>query len=263
MKIISLIDNECSIKGLKKAHGLSMYIEVDDLKVLFDVGRDKKFLYNAEKLGVDIREVDILVISHGHIDHGGALDHFLKVNSKAKVYAHKNVFGDYYAKALGIHVYIGLNNVYKNNERIVYVDGECRINDDIVLFGCEGEVDKNSELYVREGAVYRKDQFDHEIAMVINKGGGVLVSGCSHKGIVNYYNEGKKYFGGLAYVFGGYHLKSYIKGSGDTSSIIEMINASDAKYYTCHCTGVKPYNKLREAVGEKVEYFSTGNIIEI
>ncbi|MGL4788249.1 MAG: MBL fold metallo-hydrolase, partial [Cetobacterium sp.] len=72
------MENKSSNKELAKEHGLSLYIETKGLKILFDVGESKKFWKNAEKLGLNLEEVNYLILSHGHKDHGGGLSYFLK-----------------------------------------------------------------------------------------------------------------------------------------------------------------------------------------
>ncbi len=69
INIVSLVENrsEC---GCRTAHGLSLFIETPRHKILFDVGKDDTFVENAERLGIEIESVDIVIISHGHYDHG-------------------------------------------------------------------------------------------------------------------------------------------------------------------------------------------------
>ena len=71
MKIISLVENTTKSE-LKAKHGLSLYIETKKHKILFDLGPDKTLFENAVKRNIDISKVDTVIISHGHIDHGGA-----------------------------------------------------------------------------------------------------------------------------------------------------------------------------------------------
>ena len=84
MIIKTLVENTSISKDFGNEHGLSLYIETNALKILFDVGASKLFLKNAEKLGVNITDVDFLVISHGHYDHGGGLKIFLKKIQKQR-----------------------------------------------------------------------------------------------------------------------------------------------------------------------------------
>ncbi|MDD2234946.1 MAG: MBL fold metallo-hydrolase [Desulfitobacteriaceae bacterium] len=88
MLIKTLVENISISKDFGNEHGLSLYIETKKHKILFDVGASELFLQNAKKLDVNITDVDILVISHGHYDHGGGLKVFLQENSAATVYLH-------------------------------------------------------------------------------------------------------------------------------------------------------------------------------
>ena len=98
MKIITLVENRTTSKEYKCKHGLSLYIETSNQKILFDMGPNNYYLQNAKKLDVKIEDVDLAVISHGHFDHGGGLGSFLKVNDKAKVYLSKKAFCKHYKK---------------------------------------------------------------------------------------------------------------------------------------------------------------------
>ena len=97
MLIKTLVENTAISKDFGSEHGLSLYIETKKHKILFDVGASELFLQNAKKLGVNIADVDFLVISHGHYDHGGGLKTFLKENTKAEVFLHRLAFEKHYA----------------------------------------------------------------------------------------------------------------------------------------------------------------------
>lgn len=74
MKITVLSDNNDK-KGFQSEHGLSFYIEKIDKNILFDTGASNIFLRNDEILGVNIKDVDTVVLSHGHFDHGYGLNY--------------------------------------------------------------------------------------------------------------------------------------------------------------------------------------------
>ncbi len=97
MIIKTLVENTSISKEYGSEHGLSLYIETQGQKVLFDVGASGLFLENAKKLDVNIADVDFLVISHGHYDHGGGLGTFLQENTKADVFIHRLAFEKHYA----------------------------------------------------------------------------------------------------------------------------------------------------------------------
>ncbi len=112
MIITSLVENTSSC-GLGFEHGLSLHIELQhgwsdtrsceteisgsDISILFDMGQGSLFAENAQQLGISIEDVDLAVISHGHYDHGGGLETFLQLNSKAPVYIHTHAFEPHYS----------------------------------------------------------------------------------------------------------------------------------------------------------------------
>lgn len=66
MKVTALVENT-SRAGLPVEHGLSLHIRLDDgWQILFDMGQRRLFADNAERLGIDLADVDLAVISHGH-----------------------------------------------------------------------------------------------------------------------------------------------------------------------------------------------------
>ena len=107
MKLITLMENTTTRDDLVCEHGLSLYIEAGDLRILFGAGQSAAFADNAEKLGVDLSAVDLCILSHGHYDHGGGIARFLEVNDHAPVYVSRHAFGDFY-NAEG--KYIGLDS---------------------------------------------------------------------------------------------------------------------------------------------------------
>ena len=82
MRITTLVENTKISDEYENKHGLSFHIETEKHNILFDLGPKNTFLTNAKKLNINLEEVDIVVISHGHNDHGGGLEEFLKINNK-------------------------------------------------------------------------------------------------------------------------------------------------------------------------------------
>lgn len=74
LKITTLIENMPGEDArLKFEHGLSLYIEFDGRKILFDTGQTGDYIENAELLGIDLKEIDTFIVSHGHYDHSGGV----------------------------------------------------------------------------------------------------------------------------------------------------------------------------------------------
>ena len=86
MRIINLIENTEGSMGCAYAHGLSFYVETKKHKLLMDLGPSEETLKNAEKLGIDLTQVDTVILSHGHYDHSGGIMAFTKINPDAVIY---------------------------------------------------------------------------------------------------------------------------------------------------------------------------------
>lgn len=71
-------------------HGLSLYVECDGLKLLFDTGETDVYLKNAAKMGIDLRNIDIVALSHHHYDHVGGIKYFPVHKTKKSNWLRKN-----------------------------------------------------------------------------------------------------------------------------------------------------------------------------
>lgn len=274
MKVVTLLENRTISKEYKCKHGLSLYIETSNHKILFDTGADQSFAYNASKLGVNLEDIDIAVISHGHYDHGGGLETFLKLNSKAKIYIGKGAFDNHLVKVFGIIKYnIGLKKHLINSNRFVFVDGLMKIDDNLTLFGdIKGNklLPKGNDRLLKEISKdsIKKDDFDHEINLLINENNKYnLFCGCAHKGIINIIERTKDIIDrDLNTVIGGFHLMRTNIKNPDSKVFLNnlsanLISSNVNKYHTCHCTGEQAYDYLCNTMSNLNE-LKTGMVIE-
>lgn len=258
MKIITLAENTCKTEQFEAEHGLSLYIEACGKRILFDMGQTDMFSRNAEKLGVKLSDVDIAVLSHGHYDHGGGLEKFLEINKKALVYINENAFFKYYN---GTEKYIGLKTHLKDNERIVLVKDEHKICDFLTLYSCNDRQRKfewgSFGLNEKKGIEFEPDKFLHEQYLLIEENGKkVLISGCSHKGILNIAD----WFSPDVLV-GGFHFSS-LALDYNLKKYAEILNGHKTAFYTCHCTGREQFLFMKEFM-DKLYYISSGDVVEI
>ena len=131
MRIVTLMENTSCREDLTAEHGLSLYIETGEYRILFDAGQTGAFADNAEKLGIDLSKVDLAVLSHGHYDHGGGLRRFLEINKTAPVWMNPHAFGEHYN---GSEKYIGLDPALAKSGRIRYAENERTIGPGMTLF---------------------------------------------------------------------------------------------------------------------------------
>jgi len=87
MEYCVLVENHEEVRDIKAEHGLSIFFSKGGKKILFDTGQSSLFLKNAEKMGVDLSDLDYVVLSHGHYDHTGGL-RFMPEGCKAVLIAH-------------------------------------------------------------------------------------------------------------------------------------------------------------------------------
>ncbi|NMD38553.1 MAG: MBL fold metallo-hydrolase [Christensenellaceae bacterium] len=273
MIIKTLVENTAISENFCSEHGLSLYIETKDNKILFDVGASELFLKNAKKLDVNIADVDFLVISHGHYDHGGGLETFLQENKKAKVFIHQLAFEQYYSVRQNDElVFIGIDKELKQNKQIVLTSDNFSISDDMQIFSNvvakESRPNSNRGLLKEHEGQMLSDTFAHEQNLIIKEDEKtLLITGCAHNGIINILEHFKKLKGRMPdYVIGGFHLssRSYGNESPETiDKISKYLMDTKAKFYTCHCTGIEPYNRLKAAMGNSIDYLSSGRQINI
>lgn len=273
MKIVTLVENTTSSPDLRCKHGLSLYIETAGHKILFDLGPNGLFAENAKKLNVDLAKVDTVVISHGHKDHGGGLKTFLEINKTAKIYIRKQALAPHYIKVLGLPFGVGVDASVADESRFVFTDEITKIDEELMLFsGVSTEQffsESNRVLFAKKQGKIVADTFDHEHNLLITENDKkVLVAGCSHAGIVNIQRKAEVVAGQkMSALIGGFHLynpptKKY-ESATFINEVAEELAKTEAVYYTGHCTGVKAYDRMKNTLGERLQYLSTGSIIEI
>jgi 7,8-dihydropterin-6-yl-methyl-4-(beta-D-ribofuranosyl)aminobenzene 5'-phosphate synthase len=275
MKLATLMENTSRSTEYRCAHGLSLYLETEKARVLFDMGPDRMFLDNAKKLGIDPGAVDLAVLSHGHYDHGGGLRAFLECNHRAKVYLHRGVFGDYYAlRSGGAAEYIGLDPTLQEfADRFVVTEGVTALSGQLTLF--DGVPDRfggmaaSAKLQERTPDGFRPDDFSHEQNLLITEGGrAVVIAGCAHRGIVNIRERAAGILGREPDVMiGGFHLFELPAGDAESDRLIDRTGRAlltgRTVYYTGHCTGEYACARLETILGPRLHRLSAGAVFEI
>lgn len=261
MRITALVD-DCGNGICRTVHGLSLYAETESHKILFDVGPDDTLFLNAEKLGIDLKNVDTVIISHGHNDHGGALRKTLEFNDKAKVFIQRRAFANYISYSTGNARFIGLDASLSDNPRIITVENDYRIDEELSLITAYDNYIVggafNEGLFCGE----KKDRFDHEQHLLIeNNDKTVLITGCAHCGV----NAVMKKAGShsIDYLIGGLHLpdKFYSEDLLDKVSE-ELSQYKNTEFIACHCTGEKAFSYLKRSL-RNLRRIKCGDSLEI
>jgi 7,8-dihydropterin-6-yl-methyl-4-(beta-D-ribofuranosyl)aminobenzene 5'-phosphate synthase len=282
MRITTLVENSrlAERPDLFTEHGLALSIQNDGEHILFDTGASAKLLENAASLAINLETVQHVVISHHHYDHGGGLAAFVSVNSHAPVYLRQSATEDIYSrrKRRKYH-YAGLDTTLFQQypHRFNFVSEFTQINPREFLIT---EIAKsfptprgNRRLFVKQGGRYIRDDFAHELIMVMKERDELIVfTGCAHNGVLNMLETVVNRFPDMRIraVIGGFHLVGMPKFDPFNRGQRELENIAHAlgKYpiqsiYTGHCTGENAYNVLKDILGNKVNPIRTGVTIEL
>ena len=278
MKIKTLVENNSKNENLKSEHGLSLYIETENHKILFDTGQSDLFIRNAETLNIDLTKVDIVVISHGHYDHLGGLIYFLELNKTAKVYLKKEIFDfQYFSIRKELKKHIGYSpDLLEYKNRFVLLESELHMLDNmffITKFDNNYQLPKGNRILFKEKDTNLiQDDFKHELIFVINSLNELYVfCGCAHNGILNTISTVKRLLSqeSINMVIGGFHLieqnefvetesEQEIKAIGEELKRI----VPNTIFYTGHCTGNESFKIMSKILEHNLQKLTTGLGIE-
>jgi 7,8-dihydropterin-6-yl-methyl-4-(beta-D-ribofuranosyl)aminobenzene 5'-phosphate synthase len=263
MKWTVLSDNRSCDSSLETEHGLSILLQTERHHVLLDTGASDVFVRNAERMGIDLRVVDYVFISHGHSDHVGGLCNFLNVNDKAKVIVSPDaVSGQFYSKRKCLHS-ITAQWPEEMQERLLMVDTSCEIADGLqVIARIPRQYPMprgNQHLFVRNGEGNDvPDDFRHELALYTE---GLLFTGCAHSGLENILAACPW---PVKTVVGGFHLLDGHESEEELADLSHRLvsHYPNTLFYTSHCTGDTVYAALKDVMGDQLQAFSCGMTVK-
>jgi 7,8-dihydropterin-6-yl-methyl-4-(beta-D-ribofuranosyl)aminobenzene 5'-phosphate synthase len=261
IKITTLNENTAT-RGYLAEWGLSMLIEAEGVKVLFDTGMGSVAVHNAQLLGIDLATVDKIVISHGHHDHtGGLRDVLMRMNKEVEVIAHPDIWDSKYGRSQSHEHYAGLpfrrelleslGARFNLTREPVQITRRFFTTGEIPMLTDYEEIDTG--LFDKKTGEMLPDELKDDQAVVIDSEYGlVVILGCAHRGIVNTLKHAQKLAGKeLIYAaIGGTHLlnasrERLVRTAADLKAMgVQYLGAS-------HCTGFEASAYLAQEFGER------------
>ncbi|MFT3850614.1 MAG: MBL fold metallo-hydrolase [Propionivibrio sp.] len=284
-RITIAIDNSVpthSTQPFVGEHGLSILIETGDTRLLLDTGQTGAVVHNLSLLGVSPSSIDHVILSHGHYDHTGGLASLLAHARKTMpVYLHDDAFQPRFSLSDGQRRFVGIPFRQAHLSALGADFRPLREAQEILPgFWLSGSVPRvtpfetgDARLVVHDTTCNcdRQDAIADDMALFCatgeeGKNGGrglVVISGCTHSGLVNMVRHGLAVTGAkrLAGWIGGTHLGP-ASARQQEQTIDELQTLSPDFVIAGHCTGFRMMARLYAVFGERFIPGHVGTTIE-
>jgi 7,8-dihydropterin-6-yl-methyl-4-(beta-D-ribofuranosyl)aminobenzene 5'-phosphate synthase len=232
---LTVLSEVKALKGFGSEHGLSFLVKTDQRSFLFDTGASDLYKHSAARLGIDLEQVDRIILSHGHWDHGNGLA-FLKEKS---LICHPGCFVKRYRKTG--KDYLGLSLSREEVEERFNLETfrrPIRLSEHLWYLGeipRDNDFEAQSTPYILEDGSEDYILDDTGLAAITDRG-LVVISGCAHSGICNMIEHARRVTGVLktAAVIGGFHLQADNPRTRRTVEYLRQLGVG--KVLPSHCT---------------------------
>lgn len=272
MRVTVLVENTVGrALPISGEHGLSLWVEHDRHKLLFDTGQRGAVVTNAAFLRVDLKEAEAIVLSHGHSDHTGGLRSVLEFTGRKPVYAHPDIFTAHRVSSPSdrfVGIPFARDELQNAGAEFVWVTEPFEIFPGLWL---SGEVPRRTpfekgdpRMYIYQAEKQVPDPLADDLSLYASTSEGLVVLlGCAHAGVVNIVKHAQFVTGveKVAAVIGGTHL-----GPADPVQLDETLSYLkdlNLKLLAAnHCTGQQVAARLAGVFGERFHFAAAGDTLE-
>jgi 7,8-dihydropterin-6-yl-methyl-4-(beta-D-ribofuranosyl)aminobenzene 5'-phosphate synthase len=269
-RVTILYDSFGKNPSLTMDWGFAALVEYGGKRILFDTGNNAKiFEHNVKAVGVDLGNLDFVVMSHRHGDHMGGLAYLLKVNPTVKIYAPKErsgVYGDdqpsstWYRKDASLPAE---QRYYSGAPPEIIHMGEAWPGANFQL------IDRNTEIapgmYLIALVSDRPGTLElHELSLAIRTPDGlVLVVGCSHPGVEHIVQEATAINPHINILFGGLHQIQAPDPEVERIATVLHNQYRLERVAPGHCTGEPEFAALKKTFGDHYLYAGVGSVVDL
>ncbi len=224
MEITIVFDNYHYNPNLTSLWGFSAFLQLPNQTILFDTGSNGHVLLkNIQTLGLNVKDIDTLFISHPHWDHIGGVDSVIEQNPNLHIFA---------PDSLSKHLLNDLRNQVQDLTVIGYQ--ATRLFDHVYSTG-----------------VMDKDLIGEQSMIIDTKEGLIVITGCAHPGIVNIARKARQILDKeILLLMGGFHLLN--DNSAAIQQVIQSLQNAAVKYVCpTHCSGDLAKEMFKESFKEK------------
>ena len=265
--ITILYDGITRHPSLKPDWGYSALVEFAGRRILFDTGNNAEILSgNCAALGVDLTQLDCVVLSHRHWDHTAGLKHLLQINPSLPVNAPADEFfcietpRGFFAQSDGLpthYRYFSGEIPASVPHGTPWQQANLRMVDKPVWMGSRILL-----LPVMPGPGTADPMNELSLALVTEKG-VTLIVGCSHAGIERHISALRDVLPGepLRRIVGGLHLLGMKEEP--LSETVQNLVETGAELCIGHCTGEAAFSALLQRAPEKMVYAGAGEFLAL
>jgi len=258
VRITVIVDNHAE-PPLIAQHGLAFWVETHDARILFDTGQGRALLPNAGRLGIDLRTVQHIVLSHGHYDHTGGLAEVLDLAPDAVIHLHPDALHPKHSRQPAPpHRSIGMPervaSLLRSRAGVISTAAPTAIAHDVMA---TGQIPRVNPLEQAAGDFFLDEEctapdmlLDDQALFIDTPRGIVVLLGCAHSGVMTTCEyvralTGKRIRG----IIGGMHLLNASEERLE-ATLHALQQLSPEFIAPCHCTGDQAVGRVKDALPE-------------
>jgi len=275
LRITTIIENSTATSETLGEWGFSALVEAGPRTFLLDTGRSEAAVRNADRLALDLKKIEAIVLSHGHYDHTGGLKSVLERigRPEVRIIAHPGVLGGKYGYDRKTNVYRYAGIPYRQ-ELLEHLGARFEFGRDPVWLtgdlAASGEEPMSTDfesvaanLMLKEDDRFVQDPMaDDQSLYIRTELGLIVILGCAHRGMINIITHARELMDTdrVYMVIGGTHLSR--ASAEQVDKTVQALKEMDVRWLgVSHCTGLEVAARLAGEFPGRFFFNTAGKVI--